>query len=296
MLSEGAVQRTVAGVVTAHQQIEGGGFPVRRPLPTAGCPALDPFLLIDEMGPVHWPPGAAIGAPDHPHRGFETVTYVLAGEVQHKDSHGNVGRLGPGDVQWMTAGAGIVHSELPSPAFKAQGGLMHGFQVWVNLPAADKMMRPRYQELPSAEIPRGCSEDGLAEVAVIAGQALGVNAAIDTVIPIIYQHWTLQPGARVLQPVVAEHNAVTHVFAGVARVAGTLLNSGQMGVLGAGDAVLMEVDADAADAAQLLLLAGRPIAEPVARYGPFVMNTEQELVQAFRDFEAGRMGEIPPER
>jgi len=295
-MSEGTVRRTVARVVTAHRQLEGGGFPVRRPLPTWGLELLDPFLLLDEMGPVDWPPGAAIGAPDHPHRGFETVTYVLAGEVQHRDSHGNAGRLGPGDVQWMTAGSGIVHSELPSPQFKAAGGRMHGFQIWVNLPAADKMMRPRYQELSAAEIPRGRSADGLAEVAVIAGQALGVNAAIDTVIPIIHQHWSLEPGACVVQAVPAGHNALAYVFDGTAKIAGETLSTGQMAVLADGDELHMEVEADSDEVAQVLLLAGQPIGEPVARYGPFVMNTEQELRQAFRDFEAGRMGEIPPER
>jgi len=296
VISEGAVQRTVARLVTAHQQLEGGGFPVRRPLPTRGLELLDPFLLLDEMGPVDWPPGAAIGAPDHPHRGFETVTYVLAGDVQHRDSHGNVGKLGPGDVQWMTAGAGIVHSEMPSPQFKASGGRMHGFQIWVNLPARHKMMRPRYQELSAAEMPRGHSEDGFAEVVVIAGQALGVSAAIDTVIPIIHQHWSLRPGARVVQQVPAGHNALVYVFDGSARVAGDTFSRGQMAVLGDGDDLHMEVDASANEVAQVLLLAGEPIGEPVARYGPFVMNTEQELRQAFRDFEAGRMGEILPER
>jgi len=296
MNASAANLRAVARVVTAHQQLEGGGFPVRRPLPTLGLDLLDPFLLLDEMGPVDWPPGAAIGAPDHPHRGFETVTYVLAGEVQHRDSHGNVGKLCAGDVQWMTAGAGIVHSELPSPEFKARGGCMHGFQIWVNLPAADKMMRPRYQELSAGEIPRGHSDDGLGSVAVIAGSALGVSAAIDTVTPIAFQHWTLRPGASQLLAMPADHNAVAYVFDGTAQVAGQSLDSGQMAVLGPGDALHLAVSPEAQGAAQVLLLSGRPIGEPVARYGPFVMNTEQELRQAFHDFQAGRMGGIAPGR
>ena len=283
------MQREVQRIVTAHQQIEGGGFPVRRPLPTYGLPALDLFLLLDEMGPVDWKPGEAIGAPDHPHRGFETITYVLQGEVEHKDSQGNVGKLGPGAVQWMTAGAGIVHSELPSPAFKAAGGCMHGFQIWVNLPAANKMMAPRYQELTADNIPRASSEDGKAQVAVIAGEALGAESRIETVIPITHQHWTLDPGARAEPRIPEDHNALVYVFDGQARVAGNALESGQMAILGPGNRVLMEGGSSPGESAQALLLSGRPIGEPVARYGPFVMNTEQELVQAFQDYQSGRL-------
>jgi quercetin 2,3-dioxygenase len=171
--------REVTKIVTAHRQREGGGFIVRRPFPSAGFRHADPFLLLDEMGPVEYRPGEAIGAPDHPHRGFETVTYVLEGEIEHEDSAGHRGRLGAGDVQWMTAGRGIVHSEMPSRAMRQRGGRMHGFQIWVNLPARDKLTDPRYQEIPRATIPEAATPDGCAVVHVIAGEALGAKAVID---------------------------------------------------------------------------------------------------------------------
>jgi redox-sensitive bicupin YhaK (pirin superfamily) len=160
--------RTVAGVVNSIETLEGGGFLVRRPFPKAGFSLFDPFLLLDEMGPMDVGPGEAKGAPDHPHRGFETVTYLLSGEMEHKDSRGHAGRLSPGDVQWMTAGAGVVHSEMPSSEFLRQGGRMHGFQLWVNLPKRDKMIRPRYQDIPGSQIPKATSADGLVTVRVIA--------------------------------------------------------------------------------------------------------------------------------
>src|SRR4051794_27732950 len=154
MENERRTVREAAKVVTAHKQREGGGFIVRRPLPTLGMDVVDPFLLLDELGPVDYAPGEAIGAPDHPHRGFETVSYILEGEMQHEDSAGHRGVIGPGDVQWMTAGGGIVHSEMPSQRLQDQGGRMHGFQIWVNLPARLKMARPRYQEVPASKIPQ----------------------------------------------------------------------------------------------------------------------------------------------
>jgi redox-sensitive bicupin YhaK (pirin superfamily) len=199
--------RNVKSVITAHRQTEGGGFVVRRPFPTGGLPLVDPFLLLDEMGPVDYAPGEAVGAPDHPHRGFETVTYVLEGEMEHQDSAGRRGALGPGDVQWMTAGRGVVHSEMPSRNVQQTGGRVHGFQLWVNLPARDKMMAPRYQEIGRAQIPVAESADGLAKVRVIAGEALGARAVIDTRTPIVYQHWTLAPGARITQPLAPEMRA-----------------------------------------------------------------------------------------
>jgi hypothetical protein len=286
--------RTVTQVITAHRQREGGGFVVRRPFPTQGLPLVDPFLLLDEMGPVDYGPGEAIGAPDHPHRGFETVTYMLAGEVEHADSAGHRGVIRAGDVQWMTAGRGVVHSEMPSPKLRREGGRVHGFQIWVNLPARDKLIKPRYQDVPRAEIPEGSSADGLAHVRVIAGEALGVRAVIDTHTPIVYHDWTLQPGARVDQPLAADHDGLVYVFGGAALVGaeGRVVGDGQLARLGPGDAVRLQVAADAAGPARLLLLAGVPLREPVARYGPFVMNTPQEIQQAFIDYERGRMGVI----
>jgi hypothetical protein len=289
--------RPVAGVVDAVRTLEGGGFPVRRPFPAPRLGHVDPFLLIDEMGPVDWPPGEAVGAPDHPHRGFETVTYVLQGQNRHKDSHGNSGKLGPGDVQWMTAGAGVVHSEMPDEEFRRRGGVMHGFQIWVNLPARDKLMSPRYQELRGANIPRAESADGRVQVRVIAGRALGVEAAVETRTPIMLLHFTLQPGGSIAQPVPPEHTAMAYVFGGDTRLGpeGTPAADGQLALFGAGELVHLAVPAEAAGPAELLLLTGVPLNEPVARYGPFVMNTREEIVEAFRDYEAGRMGSIAPD-
>jgi len=284
--------RNLTRVVTAHRQTEGGGFIVRRPYPTAGLDFVDPFLLLDEMGPVDYGPGEAVGAPDHPHRGFETVTYLLEGESQHEDSAGHTGMLRPGDVQWMTAGSGVVHSELPSRRIREQGGRVHGFQVWVNLPRRDKLMGPRYQEVPAAGIPVGRSSDGLAEVRVVAGEALGARAVIETRTPIFFQDWTLRPGAQVTLPLPAEHQASAYLFGGEALVAGTPVRDGQLALLGPGDAVELGAPKAATLPARLLLLSGVPLREPVARYGPFVMNTPEEIHQAIVDFQAGRMGEI----
>jgi quercetin 2,3-dioxygenase len=283
--------REVEKSLPSHRQVEGGGFVVRRPLPAPGLPALDPFLLIDEMGPVEYRPGEAVGAPDHPHRGFETVTYVLEGEMVHEDSAGHRGTIKPGGVQWMTAGAGIVHSETPSPGVLEQGGRAHGFQIWVNLPARLKMTRPRYQELAASQIPSAQTADGLARVNVIAGSALGAQAAIDTHTPIVYQDWSLQPGADVTFPIDRAQRVLLYVFRGDLRAgdAATELEEGKLAVLGSGDVVRLR---GGNRAARLLLLAGEPLGEPVARYGPFVMNTERELLQAFDDYRSGRMGEI----
>ena len=279
--------RQPSSVVTAHQQLEGAGFVVRRPLPSQDLELVDPFLLIDEMGPVEYGPGEAVGAPDHPHRGFETVTYILEGEFEHEDSAGHRGLIRAGDVQWMTAGGGIVHSEMPSRRVRDQGGRLHGFQIWVNLPARLKMTRPRYQEVPAGKIPQAASPDGKARVRVIAGEALGARAVIDTHTPIVYQDWSLEEGADVTVPLPASYNAFVYVFEGSARVGEREVGDGQIAVLGPGDAVRLR-----GGKTRLLLLAGEPLRERVAHYGPFVMNSEEELVQAMRDFQSGRMGEI----
>lgn len=289
-----ATERKVESVITAERTLEGGGFPVRRPFPTAALMQVDPFLLLDHLGPVKWGPGEGIGAPDHPHRGFETVTYLLSGGFQHKDSAGHAGRLGPGDVQWMTAGAGVVHSELPSDDFMRDGGVMHGFQIWVNLPARDKMVKPRYQEVPASRIPLAQSADAKVKVRVIAGEALGVSAVIDTHTPITYLHYTLSPGARTVQALAIDYNALVYVFSGTALIGSEsrIVREGQLATLGAGDSVTLAVDASQSQPAELLLLAGAPLNEPVARYGPFVMNTHEEIRQAVRDFQTGKMGRI----
>ena len=286
-----ATVREAEKILSSHRQLEGAGFVVRRPLPAPGLTALDPFLLIDEMGPIEYQPGEAVGAPDHPHRGFETVTYVLEGEVLHEDSAGHRGTIKPGGVQWMTAGGGVVHSETPSPATLESGGRAHGFQIWVNLPARLKMTQPRYQELSSEQIPTAETADGLAKVKVIAGEALGVRAAIDTHTPIVYQDWSLEPGADVTVALDQAQRALVYVFSGSAQIGnlGQDVKDGQLAVLGEGGAVRLR---GSSQKARLLLLAGVPLGEPVARSGPFVMNTQHELLQAFQDYQSGRMGEI----
>ena len=287
--------RRVASVVDAVETFEGEGFLVRRPFPREGFSFFDPFLLLDEMGPMDLAPGEAKGAPDHPHRGFETVTYMISGRMEHKDSQGNAGRLGPGDVQWMTAGAGVVHSEMPEREFAARGGRMHGFQLWVNLPARDKMMRPRYQEIPGDRIPTAQTDDGLVGVRVIAGEALGARAVIETRTPIIYLHYTIKPGGSVRQPAPEGFNVFAYVVGGEGRF-GTdsrAARGGQMVLFNSdGEEVFISNPSDAREDLEVLLIGGHPIGEPVARYGPFVMNTEAEIYQAFEDFRSGRMGAI----
>jgi quercetin 2,3-dioxygenase len=214
--------------------------------------------------------------------------------MEHEDSAGHKGALGSGDVQWMTAGSGVVHSELPSRRFMERGGRMHGFQIWVNLPARDKMMPPRYQEIPRAQIPAAQTPDGLARVQVIAGQALGVHAAIETRTPILYHDWTLLPGASVDTDVPADFSVFAYVFGGECCIGprGTVVQDGQLARLDAGDVVRLACPTEASVPARLLLLGGVPLNEPVARYGPFVMNTEREIYQAVDDYQQGRMGHI----
>ncbi|NWJ90774.1 pirin family protein, partial [Marine Group I thaumarchaeote] len=202
------MNRSVEKIIQTIKVLEGGGFPVRRPFPTDELDQVDPFLLLDHLGPVEWGPGEAIGAPDHPHRGFETVTYLLAGETEHKDSGGHQGRLMPGDVQWMTAGSGVIHSEMPAPSFFEQGGKMHGFQIWINLPRDRKMIPPRYQDTPAEKIPEVLLEDGTSKVRVIAGEFQTTRAVIETNTPILYLHIKLQAGMNIVQPVTSDHNCM----------------------------------------------------------------------------------------
>jgi quercetin 2,3-dioxygenase len=287
--------RGVKRVLSSVRTREGGGFIVHRPFPTNMLMDFDPFLLLDEMGPVDYGPGEAVGAPDHPHRGFETVTYVLEGKMQHKDSHGHAGSIGPGDVQWMTAGAGVVHSEMPEDQFRKTGGRMHGFQIWVNLPRRDKMMKPRYQELPSDKIPVAESADGKVRVKIIAGESLGKSAAIDTRTPIAFLDVTVQPGGELIQALPANYSAFAFVISGegVFGADNKPAAAHQMVIFDTdGDHVRIAAPAAAKEPMQLLLLAGVPLNEPVVRYGPFVMNTEQEIHQAMHDYQNGRMGQI----
>lgn len=288
--------RSVLKVVKSVRSIEGGGFIVNRAFPTHFISQFDPFLLLDEMGPAEYDPGEAKGAPDHPHRGFETVTYMLEGKFQHKDSHGHSGRLNPGDVQWMTAGAGVIHSEMPDDEFTRNGGRMHGFQLWVNLPKRDKMIKPHYQEIPDSRIPVAKSSDGRVTAKVIAGEALGVNAVIETRTPIMYVHFTLQPKSEIEQQVPAEYNAFVYVVNGQGLF-GSNRNTataarGQVVVFSnTGDSVSIRNESDDSPL-DVLLIAGVPLNEPIARYGPFVMNEPHEIDQAIEDYRNGSMGRI----
>jgi redox-sensitive bicupin YhaK (pirin superfamily) len=284
--------REVQRIVHSQRQREGGGFIVRRPFPTAGLDHIDPFLLLDEMGPVDYGPGEAVGAPDHPHRGFETVTYMLDGEFEHEDSAGNRGTIAAGDVQWMTAGDGVVHSEMPAGWIKERGGRVHGFQLWVNLPARDKRIAPRYQDVRAATMPTWRSEDGRATVKVIAGKALGVAGAAQTHIPITYLDVALENGAELALEVPDNQTAFVYVFGGALQI-GTQKRAaadGDMALLSHGDELGLHATRDGSRA---LVLAGQPLREPVARYGPFVMNTREEIYEAFTDFQSGRFGQIP---
>jgi redox-sensitive bicupin YhaK (pirin superfamily) len=289
----GAADRTVARIVTAHQQREGAGFMVRRPLPTTGLDHLDPFLMLDEVGPVDNGPGEALGAPDHPHRGFETISYIVAGEKLHEDSSGATQLIGAGDVQWMTAGAGIVHSEMPGPSMQRDGGRAHGFQIWVNLPAKSKLAAPGYQYLPKTGIPVATSPDGLIEVTVIAGDVFSVSAAISTHTPVWLQDWRIQPGASAVIEIEPDFNAAAYVFDGQAAFGrdDAVVERSQMALFSTGGRLKISA-ASNSDGGRFLLLGGEPINEPVARYGPFVMNTRDELITAFDDYQSGRMGVI----
>lgn len=281
--------RSVARIFTAPEAHDGDGVELRRAFPGNALMDLDPFLLLDQMGPMDVAPGTARGFPPHPHRGFETVTYLLSGEMQHRDSWGNHGVLRPGDVQWMTAGSGLVHSELPGESLVRDGGRLHGFQLWINLPRRDKMIQPRYQDTTSARIPVARNAEGTVAAKVIAGDALGIKGVIDTRIPILYLHLTLEPGAEHTQEAPRSENALAFVIEGEGRFADT--KAGQYGVVvfdRGGD--LVRISNPATKPLSLLLIAGEPIGEPVARYGPFVMNSRDELQQAVEDFRQGRMG------
>lgn len=278
------MNRSLSSIVPTHVVREGGGFMVRRPVAMGRL--MSPFLLLDEMGPVVYGPGEAIGAPSHPHRGFETVTYLLDGGMVHEDSAGNSGVLNPGDVQWMTAGRGVIHSELPQDALLEQGGRMHGFQIWVNLPAKHKMMAPRYQDIPSADLPVATNTDGTVWAKVIAGSTMGVTSGIDTVIPITFIHVVLQPGAVFTHACDPNHNMMVYAFKGAMEMGGRTLEDGQLGILSAGESLTITA---AEEGATCLLLGGPPLDEPIARYGPFVMNTRDEIVQAIQDYNNGTL-------
>ena len=288
-------------VTTAPSGFEGEGFPVRRAFAGVAQHLLDPFIHMDQMGEVEYAPGEPKGTPWHPHRGFETVTYMIDGTFQHQDSTGGGGLITDGDTQWMTAGSGLLHIERPPDELVASGGLFHGVQLWVNLPAADKFVDPRYQDIRGGEVELLRSPDGGALLRVIAGDIAGHDGPGVTHTPITYVHATVAPGARLAVPWSPTYNALAYVLAGQ----GTVGTEGRPVRIGPARRVrpgrpprrgrpTPTQDGNAPDL-EVLLLGGRPIREPVAQYGPFVMNTRAELVQAVEDFQAGRMGHIPAE-
>lgn len=292
---DGNRSRSISRVIKAVETTEGEGFIVHRPFPSSEIEYFDPFILLDEMGPRDLRPGEAKGAPDHPHRGFETVTYMLKGEFEHKDSRGNSGKLNSGDVQWMTAGSGVVHSEMPDREFAKSGGTLHAFQLWVNLPKRDKNIKPGYQDISSTKIPIGKSQDGKVSVKVIAGESLGAHAIINTKTPITYLHFTLQPSSQVVQPVPRNYNLFVYVVSGkgIFGNSDVPIERGNMITFKTdGDQVSIKAPADSGSPLDVLLIGGIPMNEPIVQYGPFVMNTEQEINQAIQDYQNGRMGSI----
>lgn len=288
-------KRSIRAIIDSTHTFEGAGFPVTRPFPTQRLMDFDPFLLLDEMGPMQLAPGEDTGAPDHPHRGFETVTYLFSGEMEHKDSEGNVGRLKAGDVQWMTAGSGVIHSELTPPSFVESGGTLHGVQLWVNLPSNAKMTKPRYQDIAAAKMPMAQSENGLVQVKVIAGESLGVKAVIDTHTPIMYLHVTIQPGGEFEQAIPEGFNAFAYIIdgEGLMGVEQAPVKDSQMVMLEPESrTITMSNPTTSAKELNLLLIGGKPLGEKVVRYGPFVMNSEAEINQAISDYRSGRFGTI----
>ncbi len=290
--------RPVTSITTAPRGFEGEGFPVRRAFAGVDLRALDPFVHMDQMGEVEYAPGEPKGTSWHPHRGFETVTYMIDGEMAHSDSNGGGGLITNGDTQWMTAGAGILHIETPPEHLVMSGGLFHGFQLWVNLPRSLKFAPPRYQDIRGTNVALLSSSDGGALVRVIAGEVAGNAGPGSTHTPITLVHATVSPGATLTLPWRADFNALAYVLAGRGTVGSDRrpIEAGQLAVLGAGDAVTVAAGASQESRSpqlDVLFLGGLPIREPVVAYGPFVMNTKAELIQAFEDYQAGRLGSIP---
>jgi redox-sensitive bicupin YhaK (pirin superfamily) len=296
-----SVERPVVSLTTAPSGYEGEGFPVRRAFAGAPQRLLDPFIHMDQMGEVDYAPGEPRGTAWHPHRGFETVTYMIDGTFEHEDSTGGGGVITNGDTQWMTAGSGILHIERPPEALVTSGGLFHGVQLWVNLPAADKFVDPRYQDIGGGQVTLLRSPDGGVLLRLIAGSFGDHEGPGLTHTPITYVHATLAPGAKLALPWPPEFNALAYVLAGRGTVGtdGQPIRTGQLAAFGDGDHVVLSADREQDSHTpnlEVLLLGGRPIREPVAAYGPFVMNTRAELVEAVEDFQAGRMGQVPAHR
>ena len=293
-----ATTRPVKQVTTAPQGYEGEGFPVRRAFAGVDVAELDPFIHMDQMGEVDYAPGEPKGTPWHPHRGFETVTYMLDGVFEHNDSQGAGGTITDGDTQWMTAGSGLLHIEKPPEWLEHSGGLFHGLQLWVNLPRAMKFTQPRYQDLRGGDVALVTTPDSGALVRVIAGDVDGHAGPGSTHTPMAMVHATIAPTARLRLPWRRDFNALVYVLAGHGTVGqhGQPVSTGQLAVLGAGDVVEVGAAAGqetATPTMEVVILGGLPIREPLAWAGPFVMNTRAEVIAAFEDFQAGRMGQIP---
>lgn len=292
--------RPVRSVTTAPVGFEGDGFPVRRAFAGVSHTDLDPFIHMDQIGEIEWAPGEPMGTPWHPHRGFETVTYIIDGTFEHTDSHGGGGTITNGDTQWMTAGSGILHIEKPPEHLVVSGGMFHGVQLWVNLPRASKFVTPRYQDIRAKQARLLSSADGGALLRVIAGDIAGYNGPGSTYTPITVVHATISAGARLEMPWPADFNALAYVLAGIGTVgtAAQPIHKGQLTVFGAGNALTLAAQQSQPAAEpnlEVLLLGGRPIREPVVQSGPFVMNTREEIVRAYEDYQAGRFGVIPTE-
>ncbi|MHA6761174.1 pirin family protein [Streptacidiphilus sp. PAMC 29251] len=293
-----AVARPVLQVATAPEGFEGEGFPVRRAFAGIDYKRLDPFIMMDQMGEVDYQAGEPKGTPWHPHRGFETVTYLMDGTFVHQDSHGGGGVITDGDTQWMTAGSGLLHIEAPPESLVLSGGLFHGLQLWVNLPAADKMIAPKYQDIRGASVKLLASGDGGGLVRLIAGDIAGFQGPGATHTPITMIHLSVSPGAEVVLPWRSDFNALAYGLAGSgsAGAEGRPFRMGQSVVFGQGDSLTIRADAhqdSRSENFEVVLLGGQPIREPMMQYGPFVMNTHAELAQAFDDFQAGRLGTVP---
>jgi redox-sensitive bicupin YhaK (pirin superfamily) len=296
-----AKDRPVLTVTTAPKGVEGEGFPVRRAFAGVDQSYLDPFVHMDQMGEVEYGPGEPKGTAWHPHRGFETVTYMIDGTFQHRDSTGGGGLITNGATQWMTAGAGILHIERPPEELVTTGGLFHGIQLWVNLPAADKWVAPRYQDITANKVELLSSPDGGALVRVISGELAGHPGPGMTHTPMAMVHATVSPGAELVLPWQPEFNALVYVLSGRGTVGPDHrpVHTGQLAAFGPGDLITLDAAAKQESRSpnlDVLILGGQPIREPVAWYGPFVMNSREELAQAFEDYQSGRMGTIPAER
>lgn len=289
----GAISRPVLSITKAPSGFEGEGFPVRRAFAGVSREILDPFIHMDQMGSVDYGPFEPRGTDWHPHRGFETVTYIMDGTFVHQDSHGGGGVISNGATQWMTAGGGILHIETPPEELVISGGLFHGVQLWVNLPSRSKMISPRYQNLEADLVTLLSSPDGGALIRLIAGDLDGHQGPGSTHTPIVVAHVTLAPGARVDLPWNPQFNALAYGLEGEGIVGQERLSFGlgRLAVYGDGDTVVLQ--ASDQRALDVLLLGGQPLREPVVAHGPFVMNSEDEIRQAFADYQSGRLGTIP---